>query len=104
MSQQSELRHKCQVESSNNDTKQAQPLVEQVDTQMIKLVDLFNDSDKQQLDTKLFIYAKTDNGMFIIENHRWNRGFNESTMVPASARLMRDEQNQLVGTPIVKGG
>lgn len=104
MSQQSELKHKCQVESHDNDTKQAQPLVEQVAPQMKRLVTLFTDSDKQQLDTKLFIYAKTDNGMFIIENHRWNRGFDESTMVPASARLMRDEQNQLVGTAIVTGG
>jgi hypothetical protein len=104
MSQQSELIHKCQIESHDNDTKQAQTLVEQVAPQMIRLVSLFDESDKQQLKTKLFIYAKTDNGMFIIENHRWNTGFDESTMVPASARLVRDEHNQLVGTPIIVGG
>ena len=98
-----EALQQCLAEAKNNSSGNIANLQEQKieNVEMVKLSSLLSAKDMSDLKPLAAVFAKYDGQVYALQKGAWATG---NTMIPATAKLMRDESQTLVGISMVSGG
>lgn len=98
-----EVLQQCLASAKNNESGTIENLHEQKieNVEMVKLSSMLSAKDMSDLKPLAAVFAKYNGQVYALQRSAWAMG---NTMIPATAKLMRDESQTLVGISVVSGG